>query len=227
MRYFFLSFASILLAVVLVAGPQGRRSENRPFEIFPDMDHQPKVKAQASSGFFADRVGPRMPVAGTVPMGLDMPEGKKPAHPPTAAEVRANATFTATTSYLDTGRMGDRWGDGFPTEIKVDRDFLLRGKDRYEISCAVCHGSLGDGKGVTSKYGWNGIANYHDQRLVEMNDGEIYNTITNGKNTMLGYGANISVADRWAIVAWVRVLQTARQGKVSDLSPAEREKLPK
>ncbi|MBS0659391.1 MAG: cytochrome c [Verrucomicrobia bacterium] len=227
MRYFFLTFASVLLAVVLVAGPQGRKSENRPFEIFPDMDHQPKVKAQAPSGFFADRVGPRAPVAGTVPIGLDMPEAKKPAHTPTAAEIRANATFTATTSYLDTGKMGDRWGDGMPTEVKVDREFLLRGKDRYEISCAVCHGSLGDGKGVTSKYGWNGIANYHDQRLVEMSDGEIYNTITNGKNTMLGYGANISVMDRWAIVAWVRVLQTARLGKVADLTPAEREKLPK
>lgn len=225
MRYFFLTFAAVLLAAVLIAGPQGLKSENRPFEIFPDMDHQPKVKAQAPSGFFADRVGPRMPVAATVPLGLHLPPtaGAKA----TANHGPAEATFTAGPSYFDTGKMGDRWGDGMPAEVTVDRAFIQRGKDRYAINCAVCHGAAGDGKGVTSKYGWNGIANYHDQRLVEMADGELYNTVANGKNTMLGYGANITVADRWAIVAWVRVLQSAQLGKVSDLSPEEQAKLPK
>ncbi len=230
MRYFFLTFAAAVLAVVLIAGPQGRRSENRPFEIFPDMDHQPKVKAQSRSDFFADHVGPRMPVDGTVPLGYDFPAAKAPAKIVGAeapAPVRGPVSFTAGTSYFATGKMGDRWGDGIPTEITVDRALLARGQERYEINCKVCHGATGAGNGVASKYGWNGIANYHEQRLVDMADGEIFNTISVGKNTMLGYGANIPVQDRWAILAWVRVLQRAQTGKVAELSAAEQAKLPK
>ncbi len=68
------------------------------------------------------------------------------------------------------------------------------------INCQVCHGGTGSGNGVTSQYGLASIANYHDDKYLKMADGEIFNTITNGHNTMLGYGANITVHDRWAIV---------------------------
>ena len=54
MKYFFLAFAAAVLAVALIAGPRGYKSANRPFEFFPDMDRQPKVKAQVDSVFFAD-----------------------------------------------------------------------------------------------------------------------------------------------------------------------------
>lgn len=221
MRYFFLTFFAVALAIVLIAGPQGRRNENRPFEFFPDMDHQPKVKAQHPSAFFADGVGARVAVSGTVPLGFDHPVKRDGVFKPAANG------FSGGPDYYNSGKMGDRWGDGMPDEVAVDRAFLLRGKERYEINCAVCHGVSGHGNGVTSKYGWNGIANYHDQRLVEMADGEIYHTVTNGKNTMLGYGGNITVSDRWAIVAYVRVLQRAQLGKVGDLTPEEQAKLPK
>lgn len=229
MRYFLLFFFAAVVGVVLIAGPQGKRSPNRPFEIFPDMDHQAKVKAQSPSRFFADGVGPRMPIAGTVPMGYDFPavsansttgEGGKPG----TGSSHPGISFGNDPSYQATGKMGDRWGDGIPVEVNAK--LMGLGRDKYSIYCSVCHGVTGHGNGVTSKYGWNGIANYHDERIVAQPDGEIYNTITHGKNTMYGYGANLTLTERWAIVAYVRALQKAQRGTVADLTPEQRATLP-
>ena len=56
-----------------------------------------------------------------------------------------------------------------------------------------------------------------------MADGEIFNTITNGKNTMMGYGDRIQVQDRWAIIAYVRALQKSQGGAtINDVPPGER-----
>ena len=84
------------------------------------------------------------------------------------------------------------WGTGIPVEVTPE--LMARGQERFTINCQVCHGGTGSGNGVTSKYGLNGIANYHDDKYLKMADGEIFNTITNGHNTMLGYGANVDRA---------------------------------
>jgi hypothetical protein len=70
------------------------------------------------------------------------------------------------------------------------------------------------------------MANFHDKRLVAMPDGEIYNTITNGKNLMGAYGAQIDMQDRWAIIAYVRALQRARLATIEDVPASERLRLP-
>lgn len=216
MKYFFLAFAAAVLAVALIAGPRGRLSTHRPFEFFPDMDDQPKVKAQTGSVFFADGVGPRHAIPGTVPLGWGIPAKAASDKPEMQHAVNG---YSAAPDYYDTGKMGDRWGDGLP--VPVTTELMQRGQARYAINCQICHGASGGGNGVTSKYGWVGIANYHDQRIVDMADGEIFNTITNGKNTMYGYGGNITVADRWAIVAYLRALQKAQLGRLSDLTPEQ------
>jgi len=61
------------------------------------------------------------------------------------------------------------------------------------------------------------IANLHDKRIVEMPDGELFYVISNGRNNMGAYGPNISVEDRWAIVAYVRALQLTRLGTIDDV----------
>ncbi len=73
----------------------------------------------------------------------------------------------------------------------------------------------------------SGMANFHDQRLVNMPDGEIFNTITYGKNLMSSYGANVVVEDRWAIVAYVRALQRSQLATVEDVPPANRSQFTK
>jgi mono/diheme cytochrome c family protein len=114
----------------------------------------------------------------------------------------------------------NNWTERIPQRV-VDEmggwdKLITRGKERYTINCSVCHGATGLGgqgdtaHGILGKYGMVGIASYHQDRLREMADGEIYNTINVGKNTMSPYGHQVKPADRWAIVAYVRVLQYAQ-----------------
>ena len=221
LRYFFIVLGFFLAGLLAVAGFRGQKSKEPPIEIFPDMDHQPKVKAQVPSKFFADNRGNRLPVLGTVPIGYEAPHSK--ADPfPDEGKYRS-VRFSAGTDYFNTGRFGNQWGTGLP--LPVTAELMQRGKERYQIYCAVCHGASGGGNGVAGQYGLVAIASYHQDRLRIMADGEIYNTITHGKNTMLGYGANIPVDDRWAIVAYVRALQAAQTATIADVPPEERAKL--
>lgn len=216
MKYFFLSYLFIGAIIVSAFGFRGSKSELPPIEVFPDMDHQAKVKYQAASEFFADGRGARLPVKNTVPMGFEIPakaavDGAKPAR----------FAFTNGVDYYNTGKMGDFYGDGLPTEITSDplvfnEAFFKRGEQRYNIHCAVCHGASGNGKGVTSKYGILTAFNFQQPGNTDpanaaafRADGAIFDVITNGKGLMGGYGGNISVRDRWAIVAYIRALQLA------------------
>ncbi len=54
--------------------------------------------------------------------------------------------------------------------------------------------------------------------------GKIYNTIANGVRTMPAYAKQISVLDRWAIVAYVKALQRSQDAKPEDIPEAERDK---
>ena len=211
MKYFFLSYLFVAAIIVSAAGFRGSKSELPPIEIFPDMDHQAKVKYQAKSDFFSNGVGGRKPVANTVPMGFEIPN--KPA-----AEGAAPPKFGFSNGldYYNTGRMGDFFGDGMPAQVSVTPALIKRGKERFNINCAICHGLSGNGKGVTSKFGILNAFNFHQPGSTDpanatayRPDGAIFDTITHGKGLMGSYGANIAVQDRWAIVAYIRTLQTA------------------
>ena len=99
-----------------------------------------------------------------------------------------------------------------------------RGRERYNISCSACHGASGDGKGITSKYGLNAAANYHDARLIQISDGDIFNTMTNGKGQMIGLGYNISIDDRWRIIMYIRALQRSQNASWDDATPAQQQR---
>lgn len=222
LKYFFALFALLVVMVVTIAGFRGQKSGRPPIEIFPDMDHQPKVKAQVASPFFADGRGNRLPVEGTVPIGYAIP-----LHKPVDGSVGEasgpykQVYFSSGPVYFDTGKLGDQWGTGMPFEITPE--LIQRGHDRFMINCSVCHGATGAGNGIAGKYGLVAIANLHQQRIRDMADGEIFNTITHGKNTMMGYGDRIQVQDRWAIIAYIRALQKSQGGAtIEDVPPSER-----
>jgi mono/diheme cytochrome c family protein len=211
MRYFFLAYALIALMVVGYFGLRGQKFSQPPLRVFPDMDEQDKLKAQKPSSFFADGMGDRQPVAQTQPRGLN-PDGEKSIGGIPEYE------FGGQVGYYYTGHIGDYYGSGMPEELSLDADsassLIHRGKERYGIYCAICHGTSGNGQGITLNYGVPGIANlqlptFHQESYP---DGRLFEVITQGKGQMSGYGYNIPVRDRWAIVAYLRTLQAAQKG---------------
>jgi mono/diheme cytochrome c family protein len=230
LRGFFLIFLLIGIAIVAVFGFRGQTSTGSPIEVFPDMVRQPKVRAQAPLGFFADGRGARVPVAGTVPMGYEMPKPGSEATPgaqPVPGEMNAQPQlgFSSGTDYFNTGKMGGNWGTGFP--VQVDGNLMGRGKERFNINCAICHGPTAAGDGMTKQYGMATIVTLQDERIRNMSDGEIFNTITHGKNTMMAYGPSITVSDRWAIIAYLRALQRSQNATEADVPPEHRAELDK
>jgi hypothetical protein len=225
LKYFFILFACAVVVVLAMAGFRGAKSSRPPIEIFPDMDHQPKVKAQTPSEFFADGRSARVPVADTVPLGYSMPMHKMVnGSAGESGSPYRNIIFSESPDYADTGKMGDNWGSGIP--FNVTPEVMARGQQRFGIYCAVCHGATGAGNGIAHKFGVNTVQSLLQDRLRIMSDGEIFNTITHGKNTMLGYGDRIQVPDRWAIITYVRSLQKSQGGaSLSDVPEAERAKL--
>jgi mono/diheme cytochrome c family protein len=210
MRYFFLAYALIALLVIGIFGFRGQHFTKPPYRIFPDMDEQDKIRAQKPDAFFSDNHGSRLPVAQTQPRGFNE-EGEKVIGGISEYE------FGGQTGYYYTGHVGDYFGTGMPEELQLDEAgasaLIHRGKERFGIYCAVCHGKSGDGQGMTSQYGVPGIANFHldNFKSPAYPDGRIFETITNGKGMMGAYGYNIPVKDRWAIIAYVRTLQTAKE----------------
>lgn len=219
-RYFVLLLTLLVILVVSIVGLRGCKTKRPPIEIFPDMVRQPKVKAQVPSGFFADGRGSREPVAGTVPVGYSAPVKSSGVHQDIVSAPYEVVVFSGKEGYADTGKVGTNWGTGLPFDATMAT--LERGRERYQIQCAVCHGATGAGNGIATKYGLVGVANLNQQRIRDMSDGEIYNTIANGKNTMLAYGAVIQVPDRWAIVAYMRALQRSQNATINDVPAAER-----
>ncbi len=202
MRYVLLVMALSGVLIVLVAGKRGDTSRRPPIEIFPDMDRQPKLRPQTGNDFFKDGLSSQLPVAGTIARGApyqDTPEntGKIPG----------------TTNWVQT------------IPLPVTAQFMARGRERYNISCSPCHGEAGDGKGITTKFGMTIIADLHDvagRKVPQQPDGELFNTISYGKVFMQGYAANVSIQDRWAIVAYVRALQRSRLATLDDVPASER-----
>ena len=232
LRGFFLIFFLLGIVVVAMCGFRGERGQRTPWEIFPDMVRQQKVRAQAPLDFFADGRGPRVPIASTVPIGYEMPKSQtttagitSSAVPPGEEFSHTQIGFSVGTDYYNTGKMGANWGTGIPHPVNAE--LMQRGQQRFNITCSVCHGLTAAGNGIAKQYGLNTVATLQDERIRKMADGEIFNTITNGKNTMMSYGGNVPVADRWAIIAYVRALQRSQNAAAADVPTEELAKLEK
>ena len=209
MRYFLLGFLLLVLVAVSIAGCRGSFSRRPPIELFADMVRQPKLRPQTPNAWFPDRMSSRLPVAGTIPQTGPARVGDQEVSP--FEDVPYNTgRIPGTTNFVET------------LPVPVTAELLHRGRERFTIHCAICHGAGGDGKGLTAKYQMVNMANFHDKRLVTMPDGEIFNTITNGKNLMGAYGPNVTVADRWAIIAYIRALERGRLSTLDDVPAPQR-----
>lgn len=168
-----------------------------------DMWHQPKLKAQSAATFFADGKGDRPLVANTVPVGY----------------LRDNEA-------LYTGKTGNKPVAQLP--MPLTRELLQRGQERYNVFCSPCHGKVGDGQGMIAQRGLalrRPPATFHTDRLRGMPIGYFYDVITNGFGVMYSYASRIPPDDRWAIAAYVRILQLSQYAKTNELTPEDLRKL--
>ncbi|GDX40091.1 hypothetical protein LBMAG21_03830 [Armatimonadota bacterium] len=176
-----------------------------------DMWRQPKVRGQQESTFFADQSSMRLPVHGTIAQGQD----------------KQNEPLE--TGYEDGPDGKKRYVKTIPPPIVVTPELLKRGQERYAIFCTPCHGKLGDGKGMIAQRGFSlrrPPGNYHSDRLRKMPIGHFYDVITNGYGAMFSYASRIQdTKDRWAIVAYVRVLQKSQGATVNDVPEEDKAKL--
>ena len=108
----------------------------------------------------------------------------------------------------------------FTGNVKIDAALLKNGQSKFNTYCSPCHDRTGSGLGIVPKRTLWLPTNLHEDRVVAMADGEIYDVISNGRRTMHGYRYQILEADRWAIVAYVRALQRSDRGTIQDV-PAE------
>ncbi len=167
-----------------------------------DMHVQPRYNPYDPSAFFADGRSERPPVAGTV---------------------ARNDVVGGAEQVLATGMAGGKEVDAFP--FPITRPVLDRGRERYNIFCTPCHGWTGDGDGMIVQRGFRPPPSYHSDRLRQASVGHFFSVITDGFGAMYPYGYRIRPRDRWAIIAYIRALQLARQGTIDDVPPAERTQL--
>ncbi len=165
-----------------------------------DMHDQPKYTPLRQSDFFADGRASRPVPLGTVARG----------------HLRDREAFYE-------GKIGGKPVDQIP--FPLTREVLLRGQERFNIFCAPCHDRLGNGLGMAVRRGFRRPPTYHTDRLRQLPVGEIFDVITNGFGAMPDYSAQVPPEDRWAIVAYLRVLQYSQNANIADVPPEARGEL--
>lgn len=174
-----------------------------------DMQDQPRMKPYRSTSFFSNGLSSRPPVTGTVPRGFLRADkafftGKKST--PSATSGVSNPTPST----------GGQQQASYPDDIEefplpITQEVVARGRERFEIFCAACHGLTGNGDGMIVRRGYRRAASFHTDALRQAPVGHYFDAITNGWGAMPSYAPQIPPGDRWAIVAYVRALQLSNQ----------------
>lgn len=202
------SAAVMALVATSAVGCRGDSSEEPPILLERNMYDTERYNPESYSQFFGDHRTMRTPVEGTV--ARDRYEDD-----PEAA----------------TGLLADKSGYVLAVPQQVIQKAgglekaLARGQERYGIYCAPCHGLTGDGKGIVvckrdtmgdpcESRGFPPLPTYQDPRIRQMPDGQLFATITHGARTMPAYAPQIPIADRWAIVSYVRALEVSQMAAV-------------
>lgn len=198
-----------LVPFALVARSRAMRTDQPRLHLVGDMDNQARFKSQQANAWFADGRAMRPPVEGTVARGA----------------LRLDEAYWRGTS-------GGAYVDRFPAPVALTRETIERGRARFDIYCAPCHGLSGYGDGVVARRAdrlqqgtWIPPASLHVEPALSRPEGHLFNTITNGIRSMPAYGAQIPLEDRWAIVAYVRALQRSQHARLDDVPPEWRSRL--
>ncbi len=166
------------------------------------MQDQPRYKVYKSSDWFQDGRASRELPDGTIPRGFlrenkALYTGKIEGATGTAQTNEAGQQITFPDSVTE-----------FP--MPVTAETLDTGEKKFKIYCAMCHGNFGNGDGMIIRRGFPKPPSYNDDRLRNAPVGHYFDVASNGWGKMSGYASQVSVADRWAIVAYIRALQVSQ-----------------
>jgi len=212
------------LPLAIIARARVSKSTEPRIQIMQDMGIQPKFREQMNNPLFADGREMRPKIPGTVSR-TDLEEDDHYYR----GFIRVYDPYN--------GQWSVRFLDGLPPRVKLTQQLLLRGQQRFNIYCYVCHGYDGSGHGPVNEeamllkangisgMSWSPAATITEARVRAQKDGQIFNTITNGYRTMPSYGMQIPVADRWAIVAYLRALQFTQAAPASVVPPEVKPRL--
>ena len=165
-----------------------------------DMHDAPRHDALEASSFFGDGRSARLPVANTVARG----QLKEDPH-------------------LYQGKIDGQLADAFP--MPVTAEVMARGQERFNVFCSPCHGRTGQGNGMIVQRGFRAPPSYHEDRLRNAPVGYFFDVMTHGFGAMQDYAAQVPVADRWAIAAYIRALQYSQNATVADVPVDQRASL--
>jgi mono/diheme cytochrome c family protein len=165
-----------------------------------DMHDAPSYSPLEESAFFADGRSQRMPPANTV----------------------ARGTLHADTHFYE-GKIDGVLADTFP--VVVNEALMQRGRERFNVFCSPCHGRTGQGDGMVVQRGLRAPSSFHVDRLREQPAGYFFDVMTRGFGAMQDYASQVSPADRWAIVAYIRALQTSQNATIDDVPVEKRAEL--
>lgn len=197
--------------LVLIARARVTPSSQPRVQLVQDMGSQPKYREQQASEVFADGRADRPKIPGTVARGGLQED---------------DFFYRGFRRGGDDGRSGPvTFFEGYPEQVKVSPQLLSRGQERFNIYCAPCHGLDGAGNGPVhlraselQESRWVPPTSMHSDTVRGRPNGHLFNTISVGIRNMPGYGSQISVDDRWAIVAYVRALQLSQNAPANLLS---------
>jgi len=184
-----------LLLLSLACGCRGLTSKDTPIHVNPNMDTQNKYKPYRASEFFADKRDMRPLVEGVVARG-----------------------YLKEDDYFYRGLVEGKPTKVLPPNIVVDKEFLDRGRERFNIYCAPCHSQVGDGNGMVAKRLPIKPTTFYSDYMYELPLGHYFDVISNGIRTMPAYGFQIPEKDRWAIVTYIRALQLSQNPELKQLA---------
>ena len=164
------------------------------------MHDQPKYIPMRQSAFFNDERSARPVLEGTVARGQLHDD-----------------------ELMYTGKMNGADATVFP--MPVDAPLMARGQERFNIYCSPCHGRTGQGDGMVVRRGYRRPPSFHQDRLRAAAVGHFFDVMSNGFGAMPDYAAQIKVADRWAIIAYIRALQLSEHAALADVPAPDRSRL--
>jgi mono/diheme cytochrome c family protein len=186
--------ALIAMMVVAAGCSDVKRTPGKVY--MPDMAYSRAYETYSTNPVFADGRTSQGPVAGTVKRGDEYP-----------VHIEMD-NISDTANYFASRQL--------PNPFTSLNDAQIKETERlYLINCGICHGTKLDGNGPLWKDGDGPFpakpaALVGDSKYESMPDGQMFYSLTYGKNLMGSYASQLTAKQRWMIITYIKI----KQGKL-------------